>query len=80
MRKWVLHGDEFVGDPVLQVVVPSRLREMVLKRAHDESGRWGVRKTYDRIFRFFSGLGLREMWQSTLKLATSVSSRGNLTK
>ena len=53
MRKWVPHGDAFVGDPVLQVVVPSRLREKVLRRAHDESGHWGVKKTYDRILRFF---------------------------
>ena len=35
MRKGVPHGDEFVGDPVLQVVVPSRLHETVLKRAPD---------------------------------------------
>ena len=53
MRKWVPHGDEFVGDSILQVVVPSRLCEMVLKRAHDESGHWGVRKTNDQILGFF---------------------------
>ena len=53
MRKWVPHGDDFVGDPVLQIVLPSKLRETVLRRAHDDSGHWGVRKTYNRVLKHF---------------------------
>lgn len=53
MRKWVPQWEHFVGDPVYQVVVPSRFREMVLQVSHDESGHLGVRKTYDRILRYF---------------------------
>uniref|UniRef100_A0A8C5CMY1 Gypsy retrotransposon integrase-like protein 1 n=1 Tax=Gadus morhua TaxID=8049 RepID=A0A8C5CMY1_GADMO len=53
MRKWVPHGDDFVGDPVLQIVLPSKLRETVLRWAHDDSGHWGVRKTYNRVLKHF---------------------------
>lgn len=40
VRKWVPHGDDFVGDPIIQIVVPVKFRESVLKLAHDESGHW----------------------------------------
>ncbi len=53
MRKWVPHGEGFVDEPVYQVVVPSRFRSVVLQISHDESGHLGVRKTYDRILRYF---------------------------
>ena len=52
VRKWLPHVG-IVGDPVLQVVVPTTLRSAVLKVAHDESGHSGVRKTYDRVLRQF---------------------------
>ena len=42
-------GEDFVGDPIFQVVVPSKFRGYVLKLAHDGSGHLGVHKTYDRI-------------------------------
>lgn len=53
VRKWVPHGDDFVGDPIIQIVVPFKFHESVLKLAHDESGHWGVRKTYNRVLRHF---------------------------
>ena len=53
VRKWVPHGDDFVGDPIIQIVVPVKFRESVLKLAHDESGHWGVKKTYNRVLRHF---------------------------
>uniref|UniRef100_A0A3B4TE40 Gypsy retrotransposon integrase-like protein 1 n=1 Tax=Seriola dumerili TaxID=41447 RepID=A0A3B4TE40_SERDU len=53
VRKWVPHGDDFVGDPIIQVVVPVKFRGSVLKLAHDESGHWGVKKTYNRVLRHF---------------------------
>ncbi len=53
VRKWVQHGDAFLGDPVFQVVLPVCFRQSVLKVAHDESGHSGVRKTYDRLLRHF---------------------------
>ena len=53
VRKWVQHSGSFVGDPTFQTVVPSKLRQSVLKVAHDESGHSGVRKTYDRVLRHF---------------------------
>lgn len=53
LRKWLPHGEDFVGDPIFQVVVPSKLRSHVLELAHDRSGHFGVRKTYDKILRHF---------------------------
>lgn len=37
VRKWMPHGDCFGGDPVIQVVLPVKFRESVLKLAHDEA-------------------------------------------
>ena len=53
VRKLMPHGEEFVGDPNFQVVVPFKCCGLVLKLAHDGSGHLGVRKTYDRILRHF---------------------------
>ena len=53
VRKWVPHGEGFVGDPILQIVLPAKLRESVLKLAHEGSGHLGVQKTYDRVLRHF---------------------------
>lgn len=53
LRKWFPHGDDFVGDPVVQVVVPTKFQKTVLEVAHDHSGHSGVRKTYDSILRYF---------------------------
>jgi len=44
-RKWVTLGNDFVGDPVFQLVVPAKIRSLVLKVAHDESGYFGVKKS-----------------------------------
>ena len=53
MRKWVPQSEHFLGKPIYQVVVPSKFRSVVLQISHDESGHLGVRKTYDRILRYF---------------------------
>lgn len=53
VRKWVPHGEDFVGDPIVQIVVPKNLRELVLKTAHDTSGHLGVKKTYQLILKSF---------------------------
>lgn len=53
VRKWVPHCKDFVGDPIVQVVVPKKLRDLVLKTAHDSSGHLGVKKTYQLILRKF---------------------------
>ncbi len=45
VRKWVPHGECVIGDPVLQIVVPQSLRQLVLQTAHDASGHLGVKKT-----------------------------------
>lgn len=37
VRKWV-QCSGFVGDPVLQIVLPAKLWQLVLQVAHDESG------------------------------------------
>ncbi len=49
VRKWVPHGESFVGNPIFQVVVPSKFREEVLRTSHDQLGHLGVRKTYDYL-------------------------------
>ena len=53
MRKWWPQLGGFVGDPVYQVVVPSKFRGVVLQLSHDQCGHLGVRKTYDRILGYF---------------------------
>ena len=53
VRKWVPCDGGFVGEPVFQIVVPERFRDTVLEIAHNESGHLGVRKTYDRVLRYF---------------------------
>lgn len=50
----MLCEDDFIGEPVFQVVVPEKSRDTVLKIAHDESGHLGVRETHDRVLRYFS--------------------------
>ena len=54
LRKWSPHADCFVGDPIVQVVVPVKFRPLVLETAHDKlAGHAGVQKTYDRMLRYF---------------------------
>ncbi|XP_055773354.1 uncharacterized protein LOC129851112 [Salvelinus fontinalis] len=54
MRKWVSHGSRFRGEAISQVVVPVKLRELVLTTSHNGvAGHMGVRKTYHRILRHF---------------------------
>ncbi len=53
VRKWVPHGEFVIGDPVLQIVVPQSLRQLVLQTAHDASGHLGVKKTYKLLLKRF---------------------------
>lgn len=53
VRKWLSHGEDFIGEPVFQVVVPVKFREEVLRTAHNQLGHLGVRKTYNYILRYF---------------------------
>lgn len=52
-RKWLSLDNDSVGDAVFQLVVPEKFRSLVLKVAHDESGHFGVRKTYLNILKHF---------------------------
>lgn len=47
------HVENFVGDPVFQIVVPSRFRDKVLRTSHDQSNHLGVHKTYEYVLRYF---------------------------
>lgn len=50
----MLHGENFVGNPLFHIVVPSKFRDEVLRTSHDQSGHLGVRKTrYDYILQYF---------------------------
>lgn len=53
VRKWVPYDDDFVGEPVVQLVVPEKFRGTVLKTAHDEVGHRGIRRAYDCVLRSF---------------------------
>ncbi len=51
--KYIPHNNDFVGDPVFQIVVPVKYRRMMIEIAHDQLGHQGVRKTYDRLLQYF---------------------------
>lgn len=52
--KWVPQGEFAIGDPMVQIVIPQSLRQLVLQTAHDASGHMGVKKTYKLpLKRFF---------------------------
>lgn len=54
IRKWSSHTDDGVDDPVFQVIVPCKFRDLVLQTAHGNvAGHLGVRKTYDRLMKYF---------------------------
>lgn len=54
VMKWFLQGDKFVGDAIFQIVVPTKLRDGILRTAHNMVAvHLGLKKTYDRIFRYF---------------------------
>lgn len=44
---------DFVSDAIFQLVVPAKFCSLVLKVAHDDSGHFGVRKTYLHILKHF---------------------------
>lgn len=53
-RKWTHVVDDIKVDQVIQVVVPSKFRNVVLGVAHNGvAGHLGVKKTYDRVLRHF---------------------------
>lgn len=58
-RKWVVKNDSYSNE-VIQVVVPLKFREAVLKVSHDGVAvHTGVRKTYNRVMRAFFWSRLR---------------------
>lgn len=61
MRKWKAHKTDGDWPEVLQVVVPSPIRQQVLSLAHDPawSGHLGITKTYNRVLRHFFWPGLK---------------------
>jgi len=56
VRKWCPQVDNFVGKPVVQIVVPAKFREIVMKASHDGvAGHMGVQKIGSCVI--FFGLG-----------------------
>lgn len=53
VMKWVPHGEDFKGEPIFQVVIPSKFRSHVLRLAYERSRHLGVRKNCERILRHF---------------------------
>lgn len=53
VRKWVPQGFDVLGNPVFQIIVPTKFREKVLSCSHDQTGHLGVKKTYNHILRYF---------------------------
>lgn len=53
VRKWSPYGEGFVGKPMVQIVVPEKFRNEVLKTSHHQLGHLGVRKTYNYILQYF---------------------------
>ncbi len=44
VRKWIPHGNDFAGDPIMQVVVPEMYRSLLLRISHDKlAGHLGVK-------------------------------------
>ncbi len=39
VRKWIPYGNDFAGDPIMQVVVPEMYRSLVLRISHDKTCR-----------------------------------------
>jgi len=56
VRKWIPHGNDFAGDPIMQVVVPEMYRSLVLRISHDNlAGHLGVKKPMTESFVIFLG-------------------------
>ncbi|KAG1933868.1 gag-pol fusion protein [Pimephales promelas] len=54
VRKWMPQTKEIFEDPVFQIVVPVKFRDLILQTAHgDIAGHLGVRKMYDRLMKYF---------------------------
>ncbi len=77
VRKWVPHGEFVIGDPVLQIVVPQTLRQLVLQTAHDASGHLGVKKTYKFLFKRFFWPKLKRDISSLVKHVSLLLSTGS---
>lgn len=68
MRKWVPHVDNILGKAVIQIVVPLKFRDLVLKTSHDDiAGHMGVRKTCAHILGCFVWPRLRQDVSSFVK-------------
>lgn len=65
--KWSPHAG-IIGDPVFQIIVPTKFCSAVLQIAHDESGHSGVSKTYNRVLRHFFWPRLKKDVSSYIKM------------
>ncbi|XP_041849949.1 uncharacterized protein LOC121645524 [Melanotaenia boesemani] len=72
-RKWTFGGDR-AREVVFQLVVPSIFRTVVLGVAHDDSGHFGVRKTYLHLRRHFFWPGAKKDVSAFLKTCRVVRS------
>ena len=67
VRKWVPCVGDAVGEAIFQVVVQSSFRDVVLQTAHDSGGHLGIKKTYDRVLRYFFWPWLKRDVESYIK-------------
>ncbi|KAI2654741.1 Retrovirus-related Pol polyprotein from transposon opus [Labeo rohita] len=47
LRKWSPHSEDFVGDPIIQVVVPTKYHSVVLEVAHKKAGHLGLDRDWE---------------------------------
>lgn len=54
VRKWLLQSDGVVEDPMFQIVAPFKFRNLVPQIAHGNvAGHLGVKKSYNRLMKYF---------------------------
>jgi hypothetical protein len=81
VRKWLPHDDCSVDDPVLQVVVPAKFREVILETVHGEvAGHMGVRKNCNRLLRYFFWSRLKKEVTRFIKTCLPARSQASLTR
>lgn len=77
VRKWLPHRENLVGDPVFQVVVPTKFRKQVLRKSHVQSGHLGVQRTVDLIRKHFFWPRLKQDVYKYIRTCYACQSTGN---